>query len=75
MDSLNGSSACSLQCSNDFYCKTGVSGDSCAPSCSWKELPAVSSDVIDAFVVISAVIGVLAATVVIVTGCMRFKRV
>ena len=75
VDSQNESSPCSLQCSKDFYCKSGPNGDSCTPSCSWKELPAVASDALDAFVVIPAVIGVLAAIVVMVTGCMRWKRV
>ena len=35
----------------------------------------MASDVYDAIVVISAVIGVLAAIVVLATGCMRWRRV
>ena len=75
IDNLNVSSNCSLQCTEDFYCKTGANGDICTPTCQWKEYSPLSSDVSDAFVVFSAIVGVLAGIVVVVTGCMWRKRV
>lgn len=72
---INDSSNCSLQCSEDFYCKPGSNGDTCNPTCQWKEYSRLTSDISDAFVVFSALVGVLAGIVVLVTGCMRRKRV
>ena len=68
-------SNCSLQCSSGFYCKVGETVDTCAPTCEWKEYPEELNTALDAIVVISTVIGVLAGIIVIITACLRWERV
>ena len=63
---------CSVQCSKNFFCKSGT--DNCVPTCSWKEHPEPSNTIIDVSVILSVSIGIVFGVLLLISACIRRKR-
>jgi len=73
---LAGQVNCStLQCQEDFSCSTVGNTSLCLPVCgSWKLYPHGISLAIDAVIILSAAVGFVASIAVLVSTCIRWKR-
>ena len=67
------SPVCPFPCSEGFYCDQSTAR--CLPLCKeWNEYPRSTEVATDVVVILSACIGVISATVVLVLSCVRWKR-
>ena len=66
-------SNCSVECRDGFYINTTLCA--CLPRCdTWEQYPHSTTVASDVFVVLAAIVGLIAGIAVLVISCIRWKR-